>query len=170
MIRLNASLSKKLPVVGIDFSSVQVGASIEVEVVDHVDPSEIARRLQEAYRTVEESVDAQLAVSSQAGADVQVPPDRGLLPAGQDRHLPPRPGENGGSGGNGGNGGRRGNGYASQAQIKAIFAISKDRGISREELVQALRGEFGVEQPDDLNIKQASDLIAKLQRLERSAR
>jgi hypothetical protein len=43
MIRLNASLSRKLPVAGVEFSSQSLSAGLEVEVSDSADGEEISR-------------------------------------------------------------------------------------------------------------------------------
>jgi len=151
MIKLSANLSKKTPIPGKDFSSQQYGAAMEVEVSDAADPGEIGDKLRQVYKLLEGSVDAQLEAASRPSATEQ--PTHHRLP--------------GGNGGNGGNGNGRRNGKASQAQIKAVFAISRDRGMSRDEIIRVIRGEFGVERPDDLDVRQASDLIGRLQRMER---
>ena len=148
MIKLSANLSKKTPIPGKDFSSQQFGAAMEIEVSDAADPREIGDKLRQVYELLEGSVDAQLEAASRPPATGQ--PTHHRLP-----------------GGNGGNGNGRRNGRASQAQIKAVFAISRDRGMSRDEIIRVIRGEFGVDRPDDLDVRQASDLIGTLQRMER---
>jgi hypothetical protein len=51
-----------------------------------------------------------------------------------------------------------------------MFAISKDKGMDRKGLIELLKAEYGVERPDDLSVKDASDLIGKLQKLEGARR
>ena len=172
MIKLNANLAKKQPLPGVEFSSVQAGASLEVEIGGGAGAQEVSARLREMYGTLERSVDEQLqgaprpqrASGGSGGGERNAP-----------RHSsqgPPRSygrDGNGGSAGQAGNGRRRG-GMASQAQIKAVFAIARDRGVSRDDLVQILQGEFGADRPDDLDVGQASELIGMLQGMERARR
>ena len=49
---------------------------------------------------------------------------------------------------------------ATPAQIKAIFGITKRLGLDFHEV---LRERFGLERPEDLSLKQASNLIESLQ-------
>ena len=155
MIRLTASLSKKMPIADVEFSSRQCGATIEVEVADQADPEDIRQRLRDLYGMMEEAVDAQL-----EGTPVPAPED----PVSRLSAL-----KGDGKGGNGNGNGRR-NGHASAAQVKAVFAISKDRGLSRNDLATFLREELGVERPEDLSVQQASDLIGRLQAMGKGAR
>jgi len=167
MIKLSASLSKKCPLPDVNFSSQQYGASLEAEVSDQADGRDIANRLAEMYDLLEKSVDAQLEAASRPSEIGQ--PAHHSPPGGNGANGSGNRGGNGASGGNGGNGGGNGR-KASQAQIKAVFAISKDRGMSRDELILVLQGEFSVAKPDDLDVRQASDLIGRLQKLERARR
>lgn len=48
---------------------------------------------------------------------------------------------------------------ATQSQVKAIFAIAKNRGVNLAEL---LRGRYHVSRPDDLSIGEASRLIDEM--------
>ena len=148
MIKLSASVGKKTPIPGQDYSSRQCGAGMEIEVSDTADPREVAEKLARMHETLERAVDAQM------GSD----------PARPGQGQPLRRPSNGG----GGNGQRSGG--ASEAQVKAVFAIGKDRGLSRDEIVQILQGEFAVDRPGDLDVRQASDLIGMLQRMERIRR
>lgn len=152
MIRLSANLSKKVPMPDVEFSSQQYGASMEIEVSDVSNVQEIADRLQNIYGLLEQSIDQQIAQANAAPAPRHPAPSE------------PVPGTSP-AGGNG-NGSRRGNGHASPAQIKALFAISKDKGMSRNDLVALLEAEYSVERPDDLTVRNASDLIGRLQRME----
>ena len=177
MIKLGANLSKKVPLPGVEFSSQQFGAAMEVEVSEAAGADEIASKLRQVYAVLERSVDGQ--IRSASGAEAQRRPEapRGFFaPSGgaaADVGLPPFGGGAGraGNGGRGnGNGHSRGNGRATQSQIKAVFAIGRDRGVNREGIVQILQGEFGVQRPDDLTVQQASELIGMLQQMERARR
>lgn len=167
MIRLSASLSRKLPVPDIEFSSQSVSAGLEVEVSDSADGEEIAGKLKGMYALLDRSITQQIGTTAPVPA---VPaPRRSFLSEG-DGNGSNGGGKNGnGHGGNGNGNGRR-NGHASPAQVKACWAIAKDRGLSRDELAQLLQAEYNVEKPDDLSVKDASDLIGKLQRLQEARR
>ena len=162
MIKLSANLSKKVPMPDVEFSSRSYGASLEIEVSDGADASEVASRLQSIYSLLETSIDEQIAHASAGKCAPTQPEKRSFL--GEPNGKPPAEGENG----NGSS--KRGNGHASTAQIKMIFAVSKDRGMSRDDLIGLLKAEFSVERPDDLTVKAASDLIGKLQKLEGARR
>ena len=172
MIKLGANLSKKVPLPGVEFSSQQFGAAMEVEVSEAAGADEIASKLRQVYAVLERSVDGQ--IRSASGAEAQRRPEapRGFFsPSGgapADVGLPPFGGGAGRAGN--GNGHSRGNGRATQSQIKAVFAIGRDRGVNREGIVQILQGEFGVQRPDDLTVQQASELIGMLQGMERIRR
>lgn len=56
-----------------------------------------------------------------------------------------------------------GNGQATEQQLKAIFAIAKNKGLSDEEVVAMIGGLFNVQNTSDLSKQQASQLIAELQ-------
>ena len=162
MIKLSANLSKKVPMPDVEFSSQRYGAAMEVEVSDAADAQEIAGRLQSIYGLLEKSIDQQIAQASagkSAPAQVQKRPFLG-----EPNGKPPA------EGGIGNGSSKRGNGHASPAQIKALFAISKDKGMERNGLIELLKAEYGVEKPDDLSVKNASDLIGRLQKLEGARR
>ena len=155
MIKLSANLSKKVPMPDVEFSSQQYGAAMEIEVSDAADAQEITSRLQAIYGLLEKSIDQQIQAASRSQTST---PTRQPFLSG---------GDNGGNGGNnGGNGSFRRNGHATPAQIKAIFAVCKDRNVSREDLVRLLQADFNVSKPDDLSLKAASDLIGRLQKME----
>ena len=101
MLKLTASLSEKLPVVGIEYSSKSASAGIEVEMPSAANSEEIRCRLKQLYAALEFSVDDQLGNPSQVS-------DQGPS---HETH-------------NGNGNGRK----ATEAQIKAISAIADDRG------------------------------------------
>lgn len=164
MIRLSAGLSRKLPVPEIDFSSSSVSAGLEVEVSDSADGEEIADKLRNMYALLDRSITDQITAASKAAALVAPAPKRSFL--GDGNGTPRTDGNNGGNG----NGNGRRNGHASPAQVKAVIAISRDRGMDRNALVELLKAEYNVERPDDLSVKDASDLIGKLQALQGARR
>jgi hypothetical protein len=162
MIKLSANLSKKVPMPDVEFSSQSYGAAMEIEVSDAADAPEITGRLEAIYKLLEQSIDGQIAKASAGRAAPEQQPKRPFL--GEPSVKPQA------EGGNGNGSPKRGNGHASQGQIKMIFAVSKDRGMSRDDLIGLLKAECSVERPDDLTVKAASDLIGKLQKLEGAQR
>jgi hypothetical protein len=158
MIKLSANLSKKVPMPDVEFSSQSYGAAMEIEVSDAADAQEIASRLQSIYALLEKSIDGQIAQASAGRSAPALPQKRPFL--GEPNGKPQA------DGGNGHGSSKRGNGHASPTQIKAIFAVSKDRGMSRDDLIQLLKAEYRVDRPDDLSVKDASDLIGKLQKMQ----
>ncbi len=158
MIKIHANVSKKVPVPGVQFSSQSFMAGIEIEVSDGATAEQIQGRIKEVYGLLENTIDAEIA--AQGASDTPEP--KGL-------------GGNGGNGGqrrwnnprSNGNGHKNGNGrHASQAQIKAIFAISHSIGLERDQLLDYINTEFGVATPDELTIKQASTVIENLKQEE----
>jgi hypothetical protein len=158
MIRLSASLSRKLPVEGIEFLSQSVSAGLEVEVSDSADGEEIAGKLRSMYSLLDRSIAEQIATGTDGAQPSAAAPKRPFLG---------HEGANGGSkAAHGNDGNNHRDGRASAPQVKTAWAIAKDRGLSREDLVKLLQAEFGVDRPDDLSIKDASDLITKLRQLQ----
>ena len=132
MLKLTASLSKKLPIEGVEFSSRSASAGIEVEMPSSASPEEVGCRIQRLYDVLESAVDDQL------GSPHQVP---GQWPNND------RP--------NGNGSGRQ----ASQSQLKAIRAIAEDRGLTGHELHSLVDHEFQAGTVLELSMRQASTLI-----------
>ena len=162
MIKLSANLSKKVPMPDVEFSSQQYGAAMEVEVSDSADAQEIAGRLEAIYKLLEKSIDEQIAQASTCKPALAQPQKRPFLGEPNGKPQAEDGNRNGSS--------RRGNGHASPAQIKALFAISKDKGMDRKGLIKLLQAKFSVDRPDDLSVKAASDLIGKLQKMQGASR
>ena len=155
MIRVSASISRKVPLPGVSYASQGFGGSIEIEVADAVNPAEVKQRLHDLYMTLNAAVSAEIA-TTQAGAT-----QRPLAPTqaqAQPRQL------SSGNGGNGDGQARRapsGNGKhfpATPAQVKAIFAITKDMGLKMADVLS----DHGASAPEQLSLKAASQLIDKL--------
>ncbi len=148
MIRLSASLSKKLPVPGVSFSSQQFGASLEIEVSDADKPEAIKARIKSLYGLLAQSIDEQVAAEISKARPVGT-----SKPAGDAKSvsLPPNTAKPGG------------NGYqrfipSTAAQQKAIVAIAKDLGVP----LASVLGRHGVAEVGGLGIKQASAVIDEL--------
>ena len=172
MIRIVANVSKKIPIPELDFSSQSYMAGLEVEVPEGVTESQILERIGQVYRLLEQSIDAQIAARTGVKAFDQLdktrpggnghdsPASSRLIPSGTPRTLSRFT-----SGGQGGN-----DPSATQAQVKAIYAICDSRGLSRDMLTCLLNGRYRCTMPERLSVKEASNLIEHLKTLRRGNR
>jgi hypothetical protein len=148
MVKLSASVSKKVPMPDVEFSSRCCSAGIEVELATPSDSKEILSRLKQLYATLEVAVDEQLSAPRNAPAL-----------NGEPEHTPnspraPKPRRNG----NGNGKGRP----ATDAQVRAIEAIARDRGVADSELTGILIDRFGAGEVTALTIREASTMIDEL--------
>ena len=60
MIKLTGSVSRKIPIPGMDFSSQSFGAGMEVEVGNNASTEEIQKKFKETYNLLETSVKEQI--------------------------------------------------------------------------------------------------------------
>lgn len=172
MIRLSANLSRKVPIAGVQFSSQQYGAALEIEVSDADKPEAIQARIRELYDLLNRSIDEQIVAATESngheaaqdhGGNGQPQPKaepaarRGNGRASQPR-AQYRRGGNGNSRANGGGNGHRRVTLATEAQQRAIFAICKDLGI---EMADAL-ADYNVVDAAELTVMDASRLIDDL--------
>ncbi|MCW8129370.1 MAG: hypothetical protein KIS92_03215 [Planctomycetota bacterium] len=167
MIRLSANLSRKVPMPGVQFSSQQYGAALEIEVSDADKPEAIQARIRELYDMLNRSIDEQINAATAANGQ-QAAPEEGNAAAPGGNGQPktqqaPRTGRTSQPraqyrrNGNGQGNGRRPVG-ATQAQQRAIYAICKEQGI---ELTDVL-ADFNVAELSELNVMDASRLIDDL--------
>lgn len=169
MIKIAATISKKVPLPGIDFSSQAYGASMEVEVSDGDDAQSIKIRITELYSLLSESINDQIAASQSAPLPAtqpaqQRPVNRLPAPSPQQRLAAPQNGYppapiNGRQ--TGANGAANGNGkrpYATQAQQRAIWAICKAQNLNVADVI----ADFNVADVSELHVKDASQLIDRL--------
>jgi len=56
---------------------------------------------------------------------------------------------------------------ASDKQLKAIFAIAKDKGVDDDQIKRAVKRDYDIDSRKDLTAKQASELIKKLDEMEK---
>ncbi len=147
MIRLSASLSKKVPIEGLSYSSQSFMAGLEVEISEQSNNSQICSRMRELYQMLEESINDQI---RQHNKNESVPNKSADM---SNRTSQPRNSQK-----------RRENkNYpASQAQLKAIAAIRHERELEEVELSRIIRQNFSKEAPADLSMKEASKLITLL--------
>jgi hypothetical protein len=158
MIKISANVSKKVPMVGIDYSSQQFGAAMEIEVSDADKPEAVQQRLKELYTLLARTIDDQIAEAAQPtvnhASQPQLPmpqrqinaPQPSTAPSNTVRQTAPSNGRNGRSV------------YATQAQQRAIFAICKSKNID----MAALLAHYNVTDANQLTVKDASYLIDAL--------
>lgn len=163
MIKISANVSKKLPIAGMDYSSQQFGAAIEIEVSDADKAEDIQARIGELYALLSSTIDGQLGLATPQDIAPRTAPYNGRIPARQAPRTLPSP-----TGAPQSNGRyvrpsatANGNGrslQATQAQQRAIFAICKAQGIA----LASVLADFNVADAKDLHVKDASRLIDEL--------
>ncbi len=149
-VRLSGSISRKIPIKGVEFSSQSFGASLEVE-INSADAGEVQSQLARLYSSLNQGIDAQIAAAS-APVAVQTQPTP--IP-------PPSQPRNGVSTTNRVAAIANGNGKrvtATEAQQRAIFAICKSQNLD----IAAVLADFNVADSRDLHVKDASKLIDQL--------
>ncbi|MCY3018247.1 MAG: hypothetical protein NTW87_04340 [Planctomycetota bacterium] len=169
MVKLSGSISRKVPIVGIEYSSQSYSAGLEVEVSDGESPEVIKERIRSLYALLSSAIDEQI------GGAVS-----GVTPAGNNaasatplvnrQHAPPpqtpqpaNPGrasysQNRGGGRTNGNGGNGRRTTATEAQCRAIYAICKSLNLD----MNAVLADYSVASTADLTVKDASRLIDDL--------
>ena len=177
MTKLSATLSKKVPIPGLEYSSQQFSCGLELELSGELTQDVIRQKIHNVYTLLHATIDEEireaaanppafmntLQNTSRGGGEADASRWKGRSygdnrqsrwskPSGNSRY----------SGGSRYGGDRQATGRATQAQVKAIFAISKANGIDRGVLHEMLEDKFNVAQPDDLSVKQASKLIETL--------
>ena len=145
-VRLSGSISRKIPIKGVDFSSQSFGASLEIE-INSANAGEVQAQLAQLYASLNQGIDAQIAAAGQPVAVQRQPTP------------PPQP-RNGVSSVNRvagivGNGKRI---TATDAQQRAIFAICKSQNLD----IVAVLADFNVADSRELHVKDASKLIDQL--------
>jgi hypothetical protein len=68
MIKISATVSKKVPLPNVDHSSQQFGAAMEMEISNADQPQVVQQRLQELYALLSDTIDQQIAGASQKPA------------------------------------------------------------------------------------------------------
>lgn len=138
MLKINASygLKEGRP----NFGSESALCSVEMEVSDSISPDELKRKIHSAFCIVREQCRVELSANGNVERPGPADPGANEVP------LPPA----------------RGNGKASNKQIKFITDICSQRGMSLSELNADVRKRFGVEGLYDLDKKQASTLLDEL--------
>ena len=142
MIKISANLSKKVPLPGVEYSSQQFGAAMEIEVSDADQPEAIHGRIRDLYALLSQSVDEQIAGAAQPpGSNGYQAPVANVVPIRtQPVQSAPPPVQQRPAYANGRNriaaATTNGNGNGSlrritctEAQAKCIYAICKAQGL-----------------------------------------
>ena len=174
MIKISANLSKKVPLPGVEYSSQQFGAAMEIEVSDADQPEAIHGRIRDLYALLSQSVDEQIAGAAQQPGNGYQAPAANVVPIRTQpvQSAPPpvqqRPAYTNGNGRNriaaattNGNGTSNGTGRrvtATEAQAKCIYAICKAQGL---DMISVL-ADYNVADVHDLHVRDASKLIDQL--------
>jgi hypothetical protein len=151
MIRVSANLSKKVPLPNKEFSMVQCGGSLEIEISDADQPDHIKAKVAELYRLLDSAVEDQIKLAV-SGTPMQA--SSSTAPSNGRQHAPVNRTTTSNAAST-----KRGT-LATAAQVRAIHAISTRNGV---ELASVL-GEYGVSKPEDLTVKSASALIDRLKK------
>jgi hypothetical protein len=138
MIKLSASVSKKVPIDGLDYSSRSYSAGLETEMPSGCSADELQCRLKQLYGLLEMAVDEQISHPRSIPERTSNTPSRSK-----------------------GNGNGKPNGSihersATRAQMKAIRAIAREHGMTDAELDSIIRREFSAEDLAVLSVRQAS--------------
>jgi hypothetical protein len=182
-IKLSGSISRKIPIDSVPYSSQSFSAGMEVE-INSADAGTIQAQLAQLYANLSQGIDAQIATTTQQPTLIAAASQRNGNATVAHQAPPVQHTFNGNGNGNGGipapspaaahasstqNGyagrnrvaGANGNGRrvtATEAQVKCIHAVCRARGL---DLVSVL-ADFNVADPKDLHIKDASRLIDQI--------
>jgi hypothetical protein len=150
-------MAKKVPIPGEEFSSQSYGAALDIEVSDSADIKAIQTRLQQMYKVLKDSVNQQIEENNQSKSFLDMPPEKNsfLNPDKQENPLT----ENSNPKSNGTNNSGSNHRPCTDPQKKAIWAISKVQKISQKYLIDNIFSKYGVKTPDELSIKEASEVI-----------
>jgi hypothetical protein len=133
-----------------DYGSVGASCSVELELDGSLladDPAAFRRRVEHAFELCRDAVQAELARASDE------PPRSDAPVNGARRDSPPRRAATNSAPRNGG---RR---PATTAQVQAILAIARKR---RLDLATELANRYGVTRPEELSLREASELLDAL--------
>ena len=150
MIKIYGSISKKVPLPNVDYSSQSYSAGLEVEIASNATTEQIQQKIREVYSTLEVAVNEQI-------NDVQV----GTGSNSQSHNCLP---DNGNGNGGNGNGNRikNGNANATDKQVGLIHSLAKEVSLTDADLDTACTRLFqsGF---NNINKMNASSLIKMLQ-------
>jgi hypothetical protein len=145
MLKLTASYGKKLPVEGLDYSSHNYHASVEVELPDGLDRVELDRRIHQTFALVRDSVDAELHADTRPMPAMGPIPQQPQRPAASPQQFQPQR--------------QRNTQPASSKQLGYLQDIAVRKGMTVGELDQLASTQFGAATIARLSRDQASRLI-----------
>ena len=143
MLKLNASYSKKVPVPGQEYSSQSYHCAVECELSDGLSVKEVRDKIQKAFATVRDSVDAELQGTRSVA---QMPPVVQEEPP----HKPEQHSDDGSGS------------KATTRQIKFITDLAGRKGLSLDGLNEQVGKLFHANTIYELTRRQASKLVDQL--------
>ncbi len=161
MLKLTSSFSKKVPVVGSDYSSQSYHATVEVELPSGLTTEQIQARIHETFELVRTSVEAELngnaksatvSQPSQTNAESVHPAIPPLSSAPTQPAKPAQPTQPRQASAN----------AASFKQISFLKELALRKNVSKDELLAEVQNLYGVTTLDGLTRQQASKLIERL--------
>jgi hypothetical protein len=150
-LKINIGASKKVGEVNYGSRGASVNLELELESALVNDPPKLQDRIRQLFGLVRLSLAEEL--NGNGNGNGNGPSSHPTHDAGHEHH-------NGGNG-NGNGSPQRSNPPrpATQSQVKAIYAITRAQGLN---VHQVLRDRFNVGKPEELSIKEASQLIDSL--------
>jgi hypothetical protein len=146
MLKLNASYSKKVPVQGEEYSSQSYHCSVEVELSDKLDASDLKEKIHETFALVRDAVETEFHGNVQTVRSASTVTPVRVLPQ-QHREQ---------------TGGERIATKASNRQIKYILDLAKSQGLGLSEVNTRCKDQFGVGSVYALDRKAASQFVDEL--------
>ncbi len=153
MIKLNANVSKKVPIPEMEYSSQHFSAGMEVEVSSNTSKGELREKYQNLYLVLSECIEEQIEHANGGGGQVPQPQAQPAPQPQQNRQGRQTVRSRSGGNGRGGNGKQ-----ATEAQARAVFAIARSKGYELNDVLSP----YGVNSPYQLSIGDASSLIDSL--------
>ena len=153
MLKLNVGASKKVADQNYGSRGASVNLEIELDMGLVKEPANLQEKIRYLFGLVRQAVTEEL---NGSGANGHAPTTNNGNGNGNGHAKPPAAPSNNGKGSSRSGGGPR---QATQSQVKAIFAIARNRGIDVGEF---LNERFHVGRPDALSIKDASAAIDAL--------
>jgi hypothetical protein len=162
-LKLNLGLNKKVADANYGSRGASVNVELELESALISEPGKLQDRIRQLFNTVRSSLAEELdgTGSANGSGNRDGQGKNGTSPSnGAGRHTSDPPASNGGtSHSNQSNQSSRGPRPATTAQVKAIIAIARKHQV---DLQRVLQNRFHLARPEDLSIKQASELIDTL--------
>ena len=154
-IKLSGSISRKVPIDGVQFSSQSFGAAMEIEIGTD-NPTEVREKLAHLYSSLSDAIDEQIACSPGHLASAH---GNGSINGNGNGHSAPAPSPVNRVNGHANGVASKGTTVnATQAQSKAIFAICKSLNLD----LKSVLAQHNVTDATQLTVRAASALIDSL--------